>query len=338
MSAPPTAARAIARAAFHVLVYPPLHFAVHHGLVLFAYYVSHVRNRIAIEGRATLGRAIRRGKGSGRPLLLVMNHLGMVDDPIIPMAAVRSAERAMVTLGIAIALKVAALVTGSGWLWIALAAWVGGLGAFGDHKRWWSIGDYSNFASTSALRANLAKHRPEPFPLPLRAGLAVLDRFLPWFMASPITKAVLVPRQRREEGEEAWKRERARVHAETMRALATGEAVVFFLEGTRARDPEVIGPPKRGAGDALVELLRAGTRPRVFVIYHRGLERIVPIGGRKWFHGGRRIDVLVEELAPDRYADLARAEGGAEKIARDLHARLVAMQARWRATRGEAAR
>jgi 1-acyl-sn-glycerol-3-phosphate acyltransferase len=334
MNAPAKAARAIARAAFHVLVYPALHFVVHHGLVLFAWYVSHVRNRIAIEDRKTLERAIRRGKGSGRPLFLVMNHVGMVDDPIIPMAAIRSAERAMLTLGAAVALAIAASVTGSAWLAAALVAWVWGLGAFGEHKCWWSIGDYSNFASTAALRANLRAHRAEPFPAAIRAGLAVLDEFLPWFMGSPITKAILVPRQRREEGEEAWKRERARVHAETMRALATGEAVLFFLEGTRARDPEVIGPPKRGTGDALVEVLRVGQRPRVFVIHHRGLERIVPIGGRRWFHGGHRIDVLVEELAPDRYADLARQEDGAERIARDLHGRLVALQARWRSTRG----
>ena len=330
--------RALGRAAFYVLVYPFVSFLAYHGLTLFAGYVSCVRNRVRVEDRDALGRAIREGKGSGRPLFLVVNHLSMVDDPILPMAAIRSARRFLVTGGIAVALLAAAIAasaTGRGparWLWIAAVLWPAFLGVWGERKCWWSIGDFSNFASTQALRANLARHRREPFPLPLRAVLAFLDAFLPWFMTGPITKSILVPRERRESAE-AWKRERARVHAETMRALATGEAVLFFLEGTRSRDPEVIGPPKRGTGDALVEVLRAGLRPRVFVIYHRGLEEIVPIGGRKWFNGGRTIDVLVEELAPDRYQEAARQPDGAERIVNDLHARLVAMQARWRATR-----
>ena len=333
------ALRAIGRAAFYVLVYPFLSFAAYHGLTLVAGTLSHVANRIRVENRDALGRAIRKGKGSGRPLFLVMNHLSMIDDPVIPMAAIRSAQRFLATGGIAVALLAAAIVTsatGRGparLLWLAAVLWPAFLGVFGERKRWWSIGDFSNFASTQALRANLGRHRKEPFPLALRAALAVLDVFLPWFMTSPITKSILVPRERRESGE-AWKRERARVHAQTMRALATGEAVLFFLEGTRARDPEVLGPPKRGTGDALAEVLRAGLAPRVFVIYHRGLERIVPIGARKWFHGGNRIDVLVEELPPDRYAAWAREPDAAERIAHDLHERLAAMQARWRATRG----
>jgi hypothetical protein len=225
-------------------------------------------------------------------VLVALNHVSWFDDPVIPMALYGTGQRAgleYVALGglvfmcwllppeiLAPPAGVVAGITGGG-----------AIALLGARKVWWTLGDRVNLSDASVLEGKFALTRKAPPGLFLRAVLSLADSVIPWFMRTGTTKTILVDRC---PGEEA-KRKRARALTTTLELAERLEPIWVFFEGGRSKVPGVIAPARRGIGSLVLGLRERGHQPLVVVVYHRGMERLIPPGGSRFLSYGHQVEV-----------------------------------------------
>jgi 1-acyl-sn-glycerol-3-phosphate acyltransferase len=261
-------------------------------LAIFVWWFSHLANEVSFPGRRDLLRRVNRALAEDRPVVVALNHVSWFDDPVIPMALYATGRRAFCEF-----LTLGSLATAC-WLLPAevlpppagLALVVAGallIALLGARKVWWTLGDLVNLSDASVLRGKIALTRKTPPGPLLRASLGLADRAIPWFMRSGTTKTVFVDRR---PGEEA-KRTRARAIDATLDLAARLEPVWVFFEGGRTRVPGVLAPARRGIGSLILGLRERGLDPLVVVVYHHGMERLIPPGGSRFLAYGHRVEV-----------------------------------------------
>jgi len=301
---------------------------------IFVWWLHAWANRTTFHGRSELARRIKRARGAGDPVLFASNHLSMFDDPVVPMALFRTGPRAaaevsglvvLLLLWRVTSLKVAPPeVVAAFFIGYALA-----IALLGARKTWWSIGDLVNFSGASALRGKMESGRDRPLSLPARIFLAALDPVVFFFMRSATVKTVLVDRRPGEEG----RRSRVRAAERGIELAAEGEQIWIFFEGGRSRIPDEIRPARAGIGQVVKGLQARGIRPVVIAIHHRGLEQVIPISSRRWLTSGHRIDIRWSELEMEGKGSHDPADLDAQKIADEIRAAVVRLQANWRSER-----
>jgi len=298
-------------------------------LALFVWWFSQRANTLRFGQRSALLRRTRRALAAGRPVVFASNHVSWFDDPVIPMALYRTGQRAGLEL-----LALASLV-GVCWLLaarglappagvgIALAG-AAGIAALGTRKLWWTLGALENLSDASVLRGKLALTRQRaPGPL-LRALLRIADGLIPWFMHSGTVRTIFVDRR---PGEQA-RRVRARAVTRAVEVAERPEPVWVFFEGGRTKVPGVIAPARRGIGSLLLRLRERGRDPLVIVVYHEGMERLIPPGGSRFLSSGHAVVVGWSEL--DVAAALAAAGGDDQTVADAVREEAIRLQARLR--------
>lgn len=315
-----------ARVLSTVVTTPVLGWLIFKPIAIFVYGLSHVANRLHFHDRARLSRIVARARGAGQPILFASNHVSMFDDPVVPMALFRMGPRAILDVALLACVVGGAHSAPDGLVspWIlasAVALAAVGLGAFSARKTWWSLGDLVNFSGAAALRAKIAVSDRAP-SLFTRALLVVADPTIRAFMRSSIVKTIFVDRR---PGDEA-KSLRARATDEAVRVASSGDAVWVFLEGGRSREPNTIRPARRGIGEMVKRLDGAGARPLVVVVHQRGMERVMPLGSRRWLTVGHDIDV---RWATFDITD-AIAEAETQEIADTVRGVLVELQGEYR--------
>jgi hypothetical protein len=145
-------------------------------------------------------------------------------------------------------------------------------------------------------------------------------------MRSATVKTVLVDRR---PGEEA-KQSRARAVEEGIELAAAGEQIWLFFEGGRTREPDEIRPARGGIGQLVEGIEGRGIRPVVIAIHHRGLEQVIPISSRRWLTSGHRIDVRWSEFDLEGDEDHGVTGRDSQRMADDIRAAVVRLQAAWR--------
>ncbi len=304
--------RALEKALLDLVAFKPI--------AVFVWWFSTRANTLHFASRRALRRRIDRALVEGRPVLVASNHVSWFDDPVIPIALYRSGERALVELG-------------------ALAAWLGfwaldplGMGhpalravaalagvlavaRWGCSKLWWTLGDLANLSDASVLRGKLELTRGRPPGALLSSLLRLADVAIRHFMRSDCVRTLLVDRGA---GESA-RRARAQALERAIEVAARPEAVWIFFEGGRSKRPGEIAPARRGVGALYLGLREQGLRPLLIALSHRGMQRLIPPGGRRFLSGGHRVEVRWAELDPR--ADDARA------IAEEVRAEVVRLQA-----------
>ena len=269
-----------------------LNFFIVKPIVIFVWWFSHCANALQFRGRRELLHRMKCALAEGRPVLVAVNHVSWFDDPVIPIALYGTGQRAGLEL-IALGGFVAVC-----WLLppellpppAGVAAGVAGAAAialFGARKVWWTLGDRVNLSDASVLQGKFALTRKAPPGPLLRAVLSLADSAIPWFMRSGATKTAFVDRR---PGEEA-KRARARAVATTLELAERLEPVWVFFEGGRSRTPGIIAPARRGIGSLVLGLRERGHQPLVVVVYHRGMERLIPPGGSRFLSYGHQVEV-----------------------------------------------
>jgi hypothetical protein len=255
----------------------------------------------------------------------------MFDDPVIPMALFRTGPRAAAELSCLVALVGVWWIAGPTLippelLMAAIIAYLLGIALLGARKTWWSIGDLVNFSGASALRGKMEFGRQRPLSVGMRLLLAVADPVILFFMRSATVKTLLVDRRPGEEGRQS----RARAIEKGVELAAAGEQLWVFFEGGRSREPDEIQPARGGIGQLVKGLQGRGIRPLVIAIHHRGLEHVIPMSSRSWLTSGHRIDIRWSEL--DLGGDEAErvASREAQRIADDVRAAVIGLQAAWR--------
>jgi 1-acyl-sn-glycerol-3-phosphate acyltransferase len=307
-----------------------LNLIVTKPIAMFVWWLHARANRTTFHDRAELAARVRQARRAGRPVLFASNHVSMFDDPVVPMALFRTGPRA--------AAEFACLAVLGGVCWISNpvflpppligAAWLAclaGISVLGARKTWWSIGDLVNFSGSSALRAKLEFGRQRPLSIPLRLLLAVADPVVFFFMRSATVKTVLVDRR---SGEEA-RQSRARAVEKGIELAAAGEQIWLFFEGGRSREPEQIRPARGGIGQLVKGLQGRAVRPLVIAVHHRGLEQVMPLSSRRWLTSGHRIDIRWSELDLAEAGDHAGSDRGSQRIADEIRAAVVELQAAW---------
>ncbi len=270
-------------------------------MAIFVWWLSHRANTIHFVGRDALRRRIDEALAQGRPVLVAANHVSWFDDPVIPMNLYRSGQRAILEyLGFAAlvtlcwVLPVSVLPPPAGVV-IGIAGAVG-IAALGVRKVWWTLGALENLGDASVLRGTCVLTRGPPPGLLLRGLLALADSAIPWFMGSDTVKTVMVDRR---VGEEA-RRVRDRAVTAALDIAERPEAVWVFFEGGRTKVPGVIAPARRGLGALVLGLRARGHRPLVLVVYHQGMERLIPPGGSRFLSFGHEVEVRWMEFDADR--------------------------------------
>jgi len=266
-------------------------------------------NTIHFSEREAMLRRIDAAFAEGRPVLVAANHVSWFDDPVIPMALYRSGQRA--------SLEYAALAALVAVCWalpedilpprtgVALCvAAVLCIGLLGSRKVWWTLGALENLSDARVLRGKFALTREAP-PGPILRGLLTLaDSAIPWFMRSGTVRTVFVDRR---PGEDA-RRVSARGVAAALDVAERLEPVWVFFEGGRTKNPPEIAPARRGIGALLLGLRERGQRPLLLVVYHRGMERLIPPGGSHFLSSGHEVFVRWTEFDAEASEAVAKSD------------------------------
>ncbi len=266
-------------------------------------------NTIHFSEREAMLRRIDAAFAKGRPVLVAANHVSWFDDPVIPMALYRSGQRA--------SLEYAALAALVAVCWalpedilpprtgVALCvAAVLCIGLLGSRKVWWTLGALENLSDARVLRGKFALTREAP-PGPILRGLLTLaDSAIPWFMRSGTVRTVFVDRR---PGEDA-RRVSARGVAAALDVAERLEPVWVFFEGGRTKNPPEIAPARRGIGALLLGLRERGQRPLLLVVYHRGMERLIPPGGSHFLSSEHEVFVRWTEFDAEASGAVAKSD------------------------------
>ena len=266
-------------------------------------------NTIHFSEREAMLRRIDAAFAEGRPVLVAANHVSWFDDPVIPMALYRSGQRA--------SLEYAALAALVAVCWalpedilpprtgVALCvAAVLCIGLLGSRKVWWTLGALENLSDARVLRGKFALTREAP-PGPILRGLLTLaDSAIPWFMRSGTVRTVFVDRR---PGEDA-RRVSARGVAAALDVAERLEPVWVFFEGGRTKNPPEIAPARRGIGALLLGLRERGQRPLLLVVYHRGMERLIPPGGSHFLSSEHEVFVRWAEFDAEASGAVAKSD------------------------------
>ena len=266
-------------------------------------------NTIHFSEREAMLRRIDAAFAEGRPVLVAANHVSWFDDPVIPMALYRSGQRA--------SLEYAALAALVAVCWalpedilpprtgVALCvAAVLCIGLLGSRKVWWTLGALENLSDAQVLRGKFALTREAP-PGPILRGLLTLaDSAIPWFMRSGTVRTVFVDRR---PGEDA-RRVSARGVAAALDVAERLEPVWVFFEGGRTKNPPEIAPARRGIGALLLGLRERGQRPLLLVVYHRGMERLIPPGGSHFLSSEHEVFVRWTEFDAEASGAVAKSD------------------------------
>jgi hypothetical protein len=247
------------------------------------------------------------------------------DDPVLPIALYRTGQRAALE-----GVLVAAVVGLCAWLSPSvLAPPLAALGIAGAlvaaarssaRKIWWTLGDLANLSDARVLRGKFVLTRGRsPGPL-LRALVAVADVVIPRLMRTDSVRTVFVDRRRSEEA----RHRNARALEQTLDIAERLEPVWVFFEGGRSKTPGVIAPARRGIGSLILGARERGRRPWVGVVYHRGMERLIPPGGRQFLSTGHAVEVRWAEF--DVEGSKAVGEGDAQAVADAIRAEAVRLQ------------
>jgi len=261
-------------------------------IAIFVWCFSQRANTLHFAGRRELLDRMRGALSEGRPVVVALNHVSWFDDPVIPMALYRTGQRAALEFVALAGLAAVCLLLPPDVLpppagIAATVAGAAGIALFGAGKVWWTLGDRVNLSDASVLRGKVALTRQAPPGPLLRALLRLADSAIPWFMRSDTTKTIFVDRS----AGEAAKRARALALAMTLEIAERPEPVWIFFEGGRSRVPGVLAPARRGIGSLVLELRERGHQPLVVVIYHRGMERLIPPGGSRFLSYGHPVEV-----------------------------------------------
>ena len=266
-------------------------------------------NTIHFSEREAMLRRIDAAFAEGRPVLVAANHVSWFDDPVIPMALYRSGQRA--------SLEYAALAALVAVCWalpedilpprtgVALCvAAVLCIGLLGSRKVWWTLGALENLSDARVLRGKFALTREAP-PGPILRGLLTLaDSAIPWFMRSGTVRTVFVDRR---PGEDA-RRVSAHGVAAALDVAERLEPVWVFFEGGRTKNPPEIAPARRGIGALLLGLRERGQRPLLLVVYHRGMERLIPPGGSHFLSSEHEVFVRWTEFDAEASGAVAKSD------------------------------
>ena len=266
-------------------------------------------NTIHFSEREAMLRRIDAAFAEGRPVLVAANHVSWFDDPVIPMALYRSGQRA--------SLEYAALAALVAVCWalpedilpprtgVALCvAAVLCIGLLGSRKVWWTLGALENLSDARVLRGKFALTREAP-PGPILRGLLTLaDSAIPWFMRSGTVRTVFVDRR---PGEDA-RRVSARGVAAALDIAERLEPFWVFFEGGRTKNPPEIAPARRGIGALLLGLRERGQRPLLLVVYHRGMERLIPPGGSHFLSSEHEVFVRWTEFDAEASGAVAKSD------------------------------
>jgi 1-acyl-sn-glycerol-3-phosphate acyltransferase len=278
-------------------------------MAIFVWCFSQRANTIHFSEREAMLRRIDAAFAEGRPVLVAANHVSWFDDPVIPMALYRSGQRA--------SLEYAALAALVAVCWalpedilpprtgVALCvAAVLCIGLLGSRKVWWTLGALENLSDARVLRGKFALTREAP-PGPILRGLLTLaDSAIPWFMRSGTVRTVFVDRR---PGEDA-RRVSARGVAAALDVAERLEPVWVFFEGGRTKNPPEIAPARRGIGALLLGLRERGQRPLLLVVYHRGMERLIPPGGSHFLSSGHEVFVRWTEFDAEASGAVAKSD------------------------------
>lgn len=259
---------------------------------IFVWWFSRWANSIHFHGRQQLLHRIRSAQADGRPVLVAVNHVSWFDDPVIPMTLYGTGQQAsleFVALGgfVTLCWLLTPEILSPPAVVIAGGAGAAAIALLGARKVWWTLGDLVNLSDASVLHGKFALTRKAPPGPLLGAVLRLADSAIPWFMRSDSTKTVFVDRRPGEEG----KRARARAVAMTLGLAERLEPVWVFFEGGRSRIPGIIAPARRGIGSLVLGLQERGYRPLVVVVYHHGMERLIPPGGSRFLSYGHHVEV-----------------------------------------------
>jgi 1-acyl-sn-glycerol-3-phosphate acyltransferase len=292
---------------------------------VFVWWFSERANTMHFRGRAELRASIERALAQGRPVFVASNHVSWFDDPVIPVALYRTGQRA--------ALEAVLLAAAVGFCtWLSPSLLPGPLAALGiagalaavavspARKIWWTLGDLVNLSDAKVLRGKLALTRRRP-PGPLQRGLvAVANVAIPWLMRTGSVRTVFVDRR---SGEQA-RQTNARALGRMLDAAEDLEPVWVFFEGGRTKAPGVIAPARRGIGSLILGARERGQRPWVGVLYHSGMERLIPPGGSQFLSTGHEVEVRWTEF--DVEGSKAVGEGDAQAVANAIRAQAVRLQ------------
>ena len=266
-------------------------------------------NTIHFSEREAMLRRIDAAFAEGRPVLVAANHVSWFDDPVIPMALYRSGQRA--------SLEYAALAALVAVCWalpedilpprtgVALCvAAVLCIGLLGSRKVWWTLGALENLSDARVLRGKFALTREAPPGPILRGVLTLADSAIPWFMRSGTVRTVFVDRR---PGEDA-RRVSARGVAAALDVAERLEPVWVFFEGGRTKNPPEIAPARRGIGALLLGLRERGQQPLLLVVYHRGMERLIPPGGSHFLSSEHEVFVRWTEFDAEASGAVAKSD------------------------------
>jgi 1-acyl-sn-glycerol-3-phosphate acyltransferase len=294
-------------------------------LSIFVWWFSRRANTIHFRRRAELRAAIERALVQGHPVFVALNHVSWFDDPVMPMALYRTGQRAALEF-----VLLAGVVALCHWLspWL-LPPWLAALGVAGAllgvalspaRKVWWTLGDLVNLSDAKVLRGKLALTRSRPPGPLLRAFIAAADVVIPWLMRTGSVRTVFVDRR----GGEQARHTNVRAVEQTLDIAERLEPVWVFFEGGRTKTPDVLAPARRGIGSLILGARERGLRPWVAVVYHRGMERLIPPGGNRFLSTGHEVEVRWTEF--DVEGSKAVGEGDAQAVAEAVRAEAVRLQ------------
>jgi hypothetical protein len=125
-------------------------------------------------------------------------------------------------------------------------------------------------------------------------------------------------------GSEHARRTNARATDRTLDVAERLEPVWVFFEGGRTKTPGVIAPARHGIGTLILGARERGRRPWVGVVYHRGMERLIPPGGSHFLSSGHVVEVRWTEF--DVEGSKAVGEGDAQAVADAIRAEAMRLQ------------
>jgi hypothetical protein len=294
-------------------------------MCIFIWWFSQRANAIHFQRRAELRASIERALAQGRPVFLASNRVSWFDEPVIPIALYGTGRRAALELVLLAAVVVLCVGLSPG----VLPAWLAGLiiagavlavGRSPAKKVWWTLGDLVNLSDAKVLRGKLALTRSRPPGPLLRAFVAAADVVIPWLMRTGSVRTVFVDRR----GGEQARQTNVRAVEQTLDIAERMEPVWVFFEGGRSKTPGVIAPARRGIGSLILGARERGRWPWLAVVYHRGMERLIPPGGSRFLSTGHEVEVRWTEF--DVEGSKAVGEGDAQAVADAVRAEAVRLQ------------